>query len=748
MLLEFFMCYLFVLFVLMFVMILFVYVEKFMLEVIIGLLLLFGLILMKFKVVLDGLCVSFLCGKEVDCNQLDLWVYDIVSGQICLLVDFKVVLFGVEILSDVEKVCCECQCIVVMIGIVDYQWLLDVCMLLFLFGGEFYLYDLGKQGQVVVCQFIYGEGFVIDVKFLFKGGFVSFVCVCNLWVIDLVSGWQIQFICDGSDIIGNGVVEFVVDEEMDCYIGYWWVLDDLVIVFVCIDESLVLVQKCYEMYVDFIEMIEQCYFVVGDYNVIVMLVVIVLQVGVVLCWIDLGCNLDIYLVCVDWCDLQCFIFQCQLCDQKILELIQVDLVFGCQYMLVIEILCIWVLLYNDLCFFKQGGFLWFFECSGFEYLYCVFEDGRMVIVLISGLWLVDELLVVDEEVGKVYFCVGIDFVCESQIYVVLLQGGVLQCLLQVFGMYSVSFVCNVSVYVDSWFSIIILLQIVLFCVNGEKIVILVENDLFDLVYFYVCYLDVQCLVEFGMFIVVDNCIVLYYSLIKLIGFDLVKCYLVVVYVYGGLVSQIVIDSWFGCGDYLFNQYLVQQGYVVFLLDNCGILCCGCDFGGVLYGVQGMVEVDDQLCGVVWLKQQFWVDLVCIGVQGWFNGGYMILMLLVKVFDMYVCGVVGVLVIDWGLYDIYYIECYMNLFGNNVKGYEEVCVLLYIDGLCLCLLLIYGMVDDNVLFINVMVLMSVLQKWGQLFELMIYLGVKYGLLGSNVLYCYCLVEDFLGCCLVF
>lgn len=98
------MCYLFVLFVFMFVISIVVYVEKLILEVIIGLLLLFGLILMKFKVVLDGLQVSFLCGKDSDCNQLDLWIYDIGSGQIWLLVDFKVVLFGIEIFSDEEKV--------------------------------------------------------------------------------------------------------------------------------------------------------------------------------------------------------------------------------------------------------------------------------------------------------------------------------------------------------------------------------------------------------------------------------------------------------------------------------------------------------------------------------------------------------------------------------------------------------------------------------------------------------------------
>ena len=42
-----------------------------------------------------------------------------------------------------------------------------------------------------------------------------------------------------------------------------------------------------------------------------------------------------------------------------------------------------------------------------------------------------------------------------------------------------------------------------------------------------------------------------------------------VYVYGGPASQTVTDSWPGRGDHLFNQYLAQQGYVVFSLDNRG-----------------------------------------------------------------------------------------------------------------------------------------------------------------------------------
>jgi dipeptidyl-peptidase-4 len=221
---------------------------------------------------------------------------------------------------------------------------------------------------------------------------------------------------------------------------------------------------------------------------------------------------------------------------------------------------------------------------------------------------------------------------------------------------------------------------------------------------------------------------------------------VVVYVYGGPASQTVTDSWPGRGDHLFNQYLAQQGYVVFSLDNRGTPRRGRNFGGALYGVQGTVEVADQLRGVAWLKQQPWVDPARIGVQGWSNGGYMTLMLLAKASDTYACGVAGAPVTDWGLYDSHYTERYMNLPANNTKGYEAARVLAHIDGLRSRLLLIHGMADDNVLFTNSTSLMSALQKRGQPFELMTYPGAKHGLSGSNALHRYRLAEDFLGRCL--
>lgn len=720
--------------------------EKLTLEAITGNAPLTGPTLMKPKVAPDGSRVTFLRGKDSDRNQLDLWEYDIASGQTRLLVDSKVVLPGEETLSDAEKARRERQRIAALSGIVDYQWSPDAKSLLFPLGGELYLYDLGKQGREAVRQLTHGEGFTTDAKLSPKGGFVSFVRERNLWVIDLASGKQMQLTRDGSAVIGNGVAEFVADEEMDRHTGYWWAPDDSAIAFARIDESPVPVQKRYEMYADRVEMIEQRYPAAGDRNVLVKLGVVAPRDGAAAAWVDLGKEQDIYLARVNWRDPQHLTFQRQSRDQKTLELIEANLADGRQRTLATETSRTWVPLTNSLRFLKDGRFLWSSERSGFQHLYLASADGKQLTALTSGNWPVDELLAVDEDAGKAYFRAGVESSLRSEIYAVPLAGGTPVKLSHAPGMHSAAFANNASVYVDSWSNSTTPPQIELYRANGEKIATLLDNDLADPKHPYARYVEAQRPVEYGTLTAADGKTPLHYSLIKPEGFDPSKRYPVAVYVYGGPASQTVTDSWPGRGDHLFNQYLAQHGYVVFSLDNRGTPRRGRDFGGALYGVQGTVEVADQLKGVEWLKAQPWVDGSRIGVQGWSNGGYMTLMLLAKASDQYACGVAGAPVTDWGLYDTHYTERYMNLPAANPAGYTEGRVLTHIDGLTSPLLLIHGMADDNVLFTNSTSLMSALQKRGQPFELMTYPGAKHGLSGANALHRYRIAENFLGRCL--
>lgn len=708
--------------------------------------------LLKPRVSPDGSRVTFLRGKQRDRNRLDLWEYDIASGQTRLLVDSDDVLPGAEVLSDEEKARRERQRIAALSGIVDYHFAPDGRALLFPLGGELYLYDLAKSGKDAVRKLTNGDGFATDPKISPAGRFVSFIRDRNLWLIELATGRARQLTFDGSATIGNGVPEFVADEEMGRHTGYWWAPDDSAIAYARIDESGVPVQKRYEVYPDRTEVVEQRYPAAGDPNVRISLHVVRTDapgdraaIAAATRDVALGANPDIYLARVNWRDPQRLAFQRQTRDQKTLELVEHDLATGRQRTLVTERSATWVPLHDDLRFLADGSLLWASERSGFEHLYVIDPRGRAR-ALTSGKWPVDGVLAVDEKAGQVYFAAGKDSATESHVYRVPLAGGAIERLSSAPGLHSASFAGNASVYVDSWSNPSTPPQLSLHRNDGGLIAPLVRNELDDAAHPYAPYRAAHQPIEFGTVKAADGRTDLHYSLIRPAGFDASRRYPVVVFVYGGPASQTVRRAW--APD--FNQYLAQQGYVVFSVDNRGTPRRGAAFGGALYGRQGTVEVDDQVAALRWLKSQPWVDGDRVGVYGWSNGGYMTLMLLARAPTEYACGVAGAPVTDWALYDTHYTERYMGLPAANTDGYRQARVLEHVEGLvgegAPKLLLIHGMADDNVLFSNATVLMSALQQRGQPFELMTYPGAKHGLKGADLLHRLRITEGFFDRCL--
>ena len=119
-------------------------------------------------------------------------------------------------------------------------------------------------------------------------------------------------------------------------------------------------------------------------------------------------------------------------------------------------------------------------------------------------------------------------------------------------------------------------------------------------------------------------------------------YPVIVDVYGGPGLQRVKRAWGSFSrpsEGFFRQYLAQQGYVVFTLDNRGS-----GFRGTaetaLRGRLGSVEVEDQVRGVEYLRTLPFVDPRRIGIFGWSYGGYMALQCLMRAQGHFAAGVAG------------------------------------------------------------------------------------------------------------
>lgn len=746
--------------------------QKLTLEAIAGEVPLSGPSLMQPKIAPDGSRVTFLRGGETDGFRLDLWEYDVASGKTRRLVAAGDVLPGGETLSDEEKARRERQRIAAYSGIVAYQWAPDSRHLLFPLGGELYLYDLKARAGKAVRRLTSGEGFATDPKVSPKGRWVSFVRGRNLWVVEVASGREVQLTHDGSTVIGNGVAEFVADEEMDRHTGYWWAPDDSAIAYARIDESAVPIQKRYEVYPDRTEVVEQRYPAAGDPNVGIELFVVrpaeflaaPSSVGGTIqttdgprrvllqdrmgppkpLKIDLGPESDIYLARVDWRDASHLTFQRQSRDQRRLDLMEVDLDSGAQRTLITETSATWVPLHNGLRFLKDGGMLWLSERSGFQHMYRIDAQGQAT-ALTSGDWVVDALLGVDEAAGLAYVSGTRESPTESHAYAVPLAGGELVRLTREPGFHAVSFSTNAAVYVDSHSSPTQPPQSSLHRADGTELAVLLRNDPRDPAHPYAPYLAAHLTPEFGTLSAADGS-TLHYSLIRPANFDPNGSYPAIVYVYGGPAAQTVLRNWPTRGDTVFAQYLAQQGYVVFSIDNRGTPRRGAKFGGALFRHQGTVEVEDQVLGARWLAGQPGVDASRIGVFGWSNGGYMTLMLLAKASDTYACGAAGAPVTDWALYDSHYTERYMDLPANNPEGYADSRVLAHLDGLRSRLLLVHGMADDNVLFSNSTQLMSEMQKRGIVFDLMTYPGAKHGLERVNSLHRMRLTEEFFARCL--
>ena len=719
-----------------------VHAEKLTLEAITGGASLSGPTLNNAKISPDGKRVTFLRGSAAAANQLDLWEYHIATGKTQLLVDSKKLVSGVEILSDEEKARRERQRIAGFSGIVDYQWSNDGNTLLFPLGGELYLYDLSQAKAKKITS---GTGFATDPKISPKGGFVSFIRQRNLWVINLDNNSEIQITKDASDIIANGIAEFVADEEMNRHTGYWWSPDDSAIAFTRTDESPVPVQKRFEIYPDRTDIVEQRYPASGDPNVLIELKVVSLSSQTrVITNIDLGAEKDIYLARVQWRDAQHLTFQRQNREQRLLDLIEVDLANNKQTTLLQETSKSWINLHDNLHFLKDGRFIWSSEQSGFMHLSLHERNGKLAKTLTKGDWQVDDLLSVDEKLQRIYFSGTKTTARERHVYWTDFNGGTPVQLTKNSGMHQVTFSDDASVYVDVWSNTQTPPQAALYRADGSKLASLVDNTI-DANHPYQKYFSAHGNTEFGELKAADGETLLY-SVIKPLGFDPAKKYPVVVFVYGGPAAQTVINSWPGRADAFFNQYLSQHGYIVFSIDNRGTPRRGVKFGSALFRHQGNVEVIDQLRGIDYLKTLPYVQANKIGVYGWSNGGYMSLMLLAKASSTYACGVAGAPVTDWGLYDTHYTERYMDLPKNNPDGYPDSTVFAHLDGLKSKLLLIHGMADDNVLFTNSTKLMSELQKRGTPFELMTYPGAKHGLRGADALHRYRLTEDFFNRCL--
>jgi len=668
----------------------------------------------------DGKRITFLRGKDTNASQLDLWQFDVATGTSHLLVDSNDLLKGgEEVLSEEEKQRRERnRSTTGKTGIISYFWSADSKSLLFPIGGDVYVLPLGGA----VKRLTETAAYETDIKFSPKGSYVSFIRDREVFAVNVATGVETQLTTGATETIANGMAEFVVQEELGRFTGYWWSPDESKIAFEQFDESKVLVKDRYEVQPDGgVVALKQRYPEAGSTNVDVKLGVVALADKSVN-WIDLGAEKDIYLARVNWANDNTVVYQRLNRSQTRLDVVFNDLVSGNADTRITETSEVWVNLNNDLRFLDDGRFIWASERSGFKHLYLHGSDGKTIKQLTHGDWVMSSVSKVDEETDTIYFSGFKDSPLERHLYRVPLEGGEIERISREAGWHSAT--VGDGVFVDNFQSPEQPPQVMVRSLaDGSTKAAILENKL-DESHEFGPYVESRVDQSFGS-IKAEDGTELYYRLYKPANMEAGKRYPAVLAPYGGPHGQSVSRTW----TVNFNNIMARNGFVVMVVDNRGMWNRGLKFEGHIKNAMGTVEVADQVTAANYLKTLDYIDGDNIGIRGWSYGGYMTLMSLFKAPDTFKAGVSIAPVTDWRLYDTAYTERYLGHPDAPGDVYENSSVFKYVGGFKGDLLLIHGMADDNVFFDNSVKLMATLQNAGKPFELMTYPGKKHGIRGA-------------------
>ena len=684
------------------------------------------------KISPDGKLVTLLRNRPQDRDRYDLWAIDTGSGKEWMLVDSLKLGSGAE-LSEAEKMQRERARIGGTRGIVAYDWAADGRHILVPIDGDLYLAD--TAGAVVrLTDTPEGE---LNAAVSPRGRYASFVRGGNVIVTDLASKAERQLTDGASDTISWGVAEFVAQEEMDRTAGYWWAPDDSRIAVERVDESGVGIVNRAAIGAEGTKIYPQRYPAAGTPNAMVELYVID-PVSKARVKVDLGKERDIYLARVHWSqDGKTLYVQRQSRDQKQLDLLAVDPATGGSKVILTETAKTWINLSNAFRALHDGSFLWWSEKTGHGHLYRV-KDGRWT-ALTSGAWEVKEVIGVDEKRGVVTFTGNRETPLEQQVYSASLDGKGEVRLLSEKGWW------NAGVMDGSGSRMLLSrsssdqpMQIYLADREGKRLRWLSENRV-EGDHPYAPYKAAHVPTQFGTIKAADGTTL--YTRLLTPPLEQGRRYPVFMIHYGGPGGgRQVTNQWTGA----LQHYLVQQGWVVFAVDNRGTPDRGKAFEDPIYHAMGTVEVADQLAGVEWLKKQGFVDPARIATYGWSYGGYMTLKLLEKAPGVFAAGISGAPVTKWELYDTHYTERYLGDPKAKNSAYPASNALAEAGKIADPLLLIHGMADDNVVLEHSTAFMSAMQELGKPFDLMLYPGQTHRFAGEGPnVHIWRMIEQFLA-----
>jgi dipeptidyl aminopeptidase/acylaminoacyl peptidase len=173
----------------------------------------------------------------------------------------------------------------------------------------------------------------------------------------------------------------------------------------------------------------------------------------------------------------------------------------------------------------------------------------------------------------------------------------------------------------------------------------------------------------------------------------------VVYIHGAGYATSVLKQWGSYNElrYLFNCYLAHKGYVVLDLDYRGSSGYGREWRTDVYLHMGGKDLEDVLGGVEYLRSLGNIDIKRLGIWGVSYGGFMTNMAMFLAPDTFRAGASWAAVNDWQNYNAVYTSARLTTPKENPEAYRRSSPINFSSMLKNKLLIVHGMVDNNVMF---------------------------------------------------
>ncbi|MEG1555735.1 MAG: DPP IV N-terminal domain-containing protein [Bacteroidales bacterium] len=382
-------------------------------------------------------------------------------------------------------------------------------------------------------------------------------------------------------------------------------------------------------------------------------------------------------------------------------------------------------------FLKDQRFIWQSDRDGWNHCYLYDSNGKLIKQLTKGNWEVTSVLGMDSKEECLYFITPYKQPVDRYVYRINMKNGDLQNLTLEMGTHTPFFNDEMSWFIDYYTNLETPLKIFLKSSNGKKSKLLLESK---------NPYKAHQLGKNSIFTIKnkqnDD---LYCRMILPPHFDSTKKYPCIIYVYGGPHSQMVTNTFMSGGSFLY--YLSQRGYIIFTLDNRGTSNRGAEFEKTIHRRLGVLEIEDQMCGVDYLKSRPYVDSNRIGLDGWSYGGFMILSLITTYPDVFKAASCGGPVVDWRWYEIMYGERYMDTPEENPQGYVDADILPKVKNIKTNLLVMHGAQDHTVVWQHTLRLLDQAIKDGIQLEYFVYPSHDHNVRGIQRVYLWKKLEHF-------